>query len=136
VEEHLRRITLIVILTVVSVIVLAPSLTDKVPAGWKDKMPRINLGLDLQGGVFLRLAVEIDKAIENTILRYADDARGVCAKGTAGPGLPEGGDRRILLRSPGRLRRPGRRAAQGRVSLPRRGPGRGEVGRGDGDACG
>jgi len=78
------RITLIVILTVVSVIVLAPSLTDKVPAGWKDKMPRINLGLDLQGGVFLRLAVEIDKAIENTILRYADDARGVCRE----KGLP------------------------------------------------
>jgi preprotein translocase subunit SecD len=28
--------------------------------------------------VFLRLAVEIDKAIENTSMRYADDARAVC----------------------------------------------------------
>jgi len=78
------RITLISVLTAVSIIVLVPSLTDKVPAGWKDKMPKINLGLDLQGGVFLRLAVDIDKAIENTILRYADDARAVCRE----KGLP------------------------------------------------
>jgi preprotein translocase subunit SecD len=72
------RITLIAVLTAVSIIVLLPSLTDRVPAGWKDKMPKINLGLDLQGGVFLRLAVDIDKAIENTSMRYADDARAVC----------------------------------------------------------
>src|SRR5512139_4246326 len=78
------RITLIAVLTVASVIVLVPSLTDRVPAGWKERMPRINLGLDLQAGVFLRLAVEIDKAIENTILRYADDARAVCRE----KGLP------------------------------------------------
>ena len=72
------RITLIAVLTAVSIIVLLPSLTDRVPAGWKDKMPKINLGLDLQGGVFLRLAVDIDKAIENSSMRYADDARAVC----------------------------------------------------------
>ena len=72
------RITLIAVLTAVSIIVLVPSLTDRVPAGWKDRVPKINLGLDLQGGVFLRLAVEIDKAIENTSMRYADDARAVC----------------------------------------------------------
>ena len=65
------RITLIVVLTAAAVIVLVPSLTDRVPAGWKDRVPKINLGLDLQGGVFLRLAVEIDKAIENTSMRYA-----------------------------------------------------------------
>jgi preprotein translocase subunit SecD len=78
------RITLIVVLTAVSIIVLLPSLTDRLPAGWKDRMPKINLGLDLQGGVFLRLAVDIDKAIENTSMRYADDARAVCREN----GLP------------------------------------------------
>src|SRR5512140_118891 len=85
-KEHQRimwksitgRITLIAVLTAVSIIILVPSLTDRVPAGWKDRVPKINLGLDLQGGVFLRLAVEIDKAIENTSMRYADDARAVC----------------------------------------------------------
>src|SRR5512135_2431745 len=72
------RITLIAVLTAVSIIVLLPSLTDRLPAWWQDRMPKINLGLDLQGGVFLRLAVDIDKAIENTSMRYADDARAVC----------------------------------------------------------
>jgi preprotein translocase subunit SecD len=72
------RITLIAVLTVVSIIILVPSLTDRVPPVWKDRVPKINLGLDLQGGVFLRLQVEIDKAIENTSMRYADDARAVC----------------------------------------------------------
>src|SRR4030065_1896030 len=71
------RSPLIAVLTAVPTTLLVPSLTDRVPAGWKDRMPKINLGLDLQGGVFLRLAVEIDKAIENTSMRYADDARAV-----------------------------------------------------------
>lgn len=78
------RITLIAVLTAVSVVVLLPSLTDRVPAAWRDRMPKINLGLDLQGGVFLRLQVEIDKAIENVAQRYADDARAVCRE----KGLP------------------------------------------------
>ncbi|HEX9206549.1 MAG TPA: protein translocase subunit SecD [Candidatus Deferrimicrobiaceae bacterium] len=95
------RITLIAVLTVASVIVLVPSLTDRVPAGWKDRMPRINLGLDLQGGVFLRLAVEIDKAIENTILRYADDARAVCReKGLPVLGFQKSGTDGFSLRFP------------------------------------
>jgi preprotein translocase subunit SecD len=72
------RATLIAVLTAVSVAVVLPSLTDNLPESWKRKMPKIHLGLDLQGGVFLRLAVEIDKAIENTTQRYADDARAIC----------------------------------------------------------
>jgi preprotein translocase subunit SecD len=78
------RITLIAVLTAASIIILVPSLTDRVPAGWKDRVPKINLGLDLQGGVFLRLQVEIDKAIENTAQRYADEARALCRE----KGLP------------------------------------------------
>ena len=71
------RTTLIAVLTAVSIILVLPSLTDSLPEGWKSRSPKIHLGLDLQGGVFLRLAVEIDKAIENTSLRYADDSRAV-----------------------------------------------------------
>ncbi len=69
------RTTLIAVLTAASVVLVLPSLTDIVPPAWKEKGPRIHLGLDLQGGVFLRLAVDIDKAIENITMRYADDAR-------------------------------------------------------------
>jgi len=87
------RITLIAVLTAVSIIVLLPSLTDKLPAAWQDRMPKINLGLDLQGGVFLRLQVEIDKAIENVAQRYADDARAICRE----KGLPVLGMQRVGL---------------------------------------
>jgi preprotein translocase subunit SecD len=78
------RIAMIVVLTVAAVVLLVPSLTDRIPAVWKDNIPKINLGLDLQGGVFLRLQVEIDKAIENTSQRYADEARSMCRE----KGLP------------------------------------------------
>jgi preprotein translocase subunit SecD len=71
------RTTLIAVLTAASIVLVLPSMTDILPAAWKEKSPKIHLGLDLQGGVFLRLAVEIDKAIENTTMRYADDARAV-----------------------------------------------------------
>ncbi|RMG60303.1 MAG: protein translocase subunit SecD [Deltaproteobacteria bacterium] len=71
----LWRASLIIALTVVSVFVIVPSLTGKAPEFLKEKIGRIHLGLDLQGGIFLRLQVDLDKAIENTISRYADDAR-------------------------------------------------------------
>jgi len=71
------RFTLIAVLTAASVVLVLPSLTDIMPATWQEKSPKIHLGLDLQGGVFLRLSVEIDKAIENTTMRYADDARAI-----------------------------------------------------------
>ncbi|HSL99886.1 MAG TPA: protein translocase subunit SecD [Candidatus Limnocylindria bacterium] len=71
------RATLIAVLTATSIVLVLPSLTDILPVAWTEKSPKIHLGLDLQGGVFLRLAVEIDKAIENTTMRYADDARAI-----------------------------------------------------------
>ncbi len=71
------RTTLIAALTAASIVLVLPSMTDILPAAWMEKSPKIHLGLDLQGGVFLRLAVEIDKAIENTNMRYADDARAI-----------------------------------------------------------
>ncbi|HEU5359685.1 MAG TPA: protein translocase subunit SecD, partial [Candidatus Deferrimicrobiaceae bacterium] len=71
------RTALIALLTAASVVLVLPSLTDRLPAVWKEKSPKIHMGLDLQGGVFLRLTVEIDKAIENTAMRYADDARAI-----------------------------------------------------------
>ena len=71
------RAALIGILAAASVILVLPSVSNVLPAAWNERMPKIHLGLDLQGGVFLRLSVEIDKAIENIAMRYADDARAV-----------------------------------------------------------
>jgi len=45
------------------------------PIWWRDNLPseKIALGLDLQGGVHLLLEVEAEKAVENTLERYAED---------------------------------------------------------------
>jgi len=95
------RTTLIAVLTAVSIVVVLPSLTDSLPDAWQKKMPRIHLGLDLQGGVFLRLAVEIDKAIENTMTRYADDARAICReKGIPVLGWQKEGQESFSLKFP------------------------------------
>jgi len=95
------RVLLIAVLTAASVVVLLPSLADVPLGSWGQKMPRINLGLDLQGGVFLRLAVDIDKAVENTVMRYADDARALCReKGIPVLGVERAGQDGFTLRLP------------------------------------
>jgi preprotein translocase subunit SecD len=71
----LWRAMLVGLITVVCIILVIPSITTYVPSSLKEKIGTINLGLDLQGGIFLRLKVELDKAIENTISRYAEDAK-------------------------------------------------------------
>jgi len=95
------RMTLVAVLTAASLVLVLPSLTGRVPDSWKTRIPKIHLGLDLQGGVFLRLAVEIDKAIENTALRYADDARArLREKGIPVLGFQKEGIDGFLLRLP------------------------------------
>ena len=43
------------------------------PTLWPKK--KINLGLDLQGGMHLLLKVEVDEAVSSSIERFADDLR-------------------------------------------------------------
>ncbi len=95
------RATLIAVLTAASIVLVLPSLTDNLPEAWKAKSPKIHLGLDLQGGVFLRLAVEIDKAIENTAMRYAGDSRAILrAKGIPVLGQQKAGIDGFVLEFP------------------------------------
>ncbi len=58
----------------IAVIYLVPTITT-VPLWWEDNLPseKISLGLDLQGGMHLLLEVEAEKAVENSIERYASD---------------------------------------------------------------
>src|SRR4030067_1121272 len=89
------RTTLIAVLTAASVILVLPSLTDSLPVAWKEKSPKIHLGLDLQGGGLLRLAVESDTAIEHTNARAAGAwARGRPrgARRPGAKGAPRGGE--------------------------------------------
>ena len=48
------------------------------PGIWPHK--KINLGLDLQGGMHLALEVEADKAVENTIERIGQELRSLLRK--------------------------------------------------------
>jgi len=78
VSKNLGWRALIVLLTVVmSVIYLTPSLTEKLPGWWSDMLPteKINLGLDLQGGMHLVLEVESEKAVETHLERVVEEVR-------------------------------------------------------------
>jgi preprotein translocase subunit SecD len=50
----------------------------KEPTLWPKK--KINLGLDLQGGIYLVLQVDMEKAVENTVNRSFDELRGFVHK--------------------------------------------------------
>jgi preprotein translocase subunit SecD len=58
---------------------------------------RINLGLDLQGGIHLVLGVEVDKALENVTDRMAADVRGALEKKGIGAQVTRRGTTGIQL---------------------------------------
>lgn len=74
----LYRVLLIAGLSVLAFVLLFPSLASDLPQFWKDYLParRLRLGLDLQGGTHLVLAVDVQKALENAIDRALEELRG------------------------------------------------------------
>ncbi len=58
-------------------IYLTPSLTSDLPAWWSNILPRnkINLGLDLQGGMHLVLEVQSLKAVESHLARVTEELK-------------------------------------------------------------
>ena len=66
------RLMLAGALVVASVILLLPSFKLPLPA-YFDTMPKIQLGLDLQGGTHLLLEVKLQDAINHALKRRADD---------------------------------------------------------------
>lgn len=62
------RVILVVALTIAAIIYVLPSIK---PGVWPHK--KINLGLDLQGGMHLVLEVQTEKAVENTIERISQE---------------------------------------------------------------
>ncbi len=69
--------------TLLALILFIPStpLSDKLPSFWAAKVPRIVLGLDLQGGMHLVLDVDQEKAVENYTQRLADSVEGLLREG-------------------------------------------------------
>ncbi len=68
------RAALICAVVLISLLYLFPTFL-RVPVWWEGNLPseKIALGLDLQGGMHLLMEVEAEKAVENTIERYAED---------------------------------------------------------------
>jgi preprotein translocase subunit SecD len=73
----LTRMYLTAVLVVVAILLLIPSFAPDLPGFWKSYLPapKIQLGLDLQGGTHLLLDVKLDDAIKNTLSRRADDLK-------------------------------------------------------------
>ena len=71
------RGAIVVFLVAMGLIYLTPTLTRELPAWWSSFLPRekINLGLDLQGGMHLVLEVEAQKAVESNLERVVEDLK-------------------------------------------------------------
>lgn len=78
----------LIIVAAVSMAAIVYILPTAFPGMWPHK--KINLGLDLQGGMHLVLEVDTDKAVESTIERTAQEIRDVLKKNTSGERISNG----------------------------------------------
>ena len=80
------RILLIVALTLWGSLYLIPSFSPALPGWWPSFLPshQIRLGLDLRGGTYLLLTVDLEKAVENSLDQYAEEFRRALSEAEAG----------------------------------------------------
>ena len=71
------RGAIIGLLILMALLYLIPSLSSNLPKWWRGFLPekKINLGLDLQGGMHLILEVEAIKAVESDLERTVEDIK-------------------------------------------------------------
>lgn len=71
------RLYLAAALTALAVLILLPSISGALPDWWTSTIPtpKIQLGLDLQGGTHLLLEVKLDEAVKTQLRRVADDVK-------------------------------------------------------------
>jgi preprotein translocase subunit SecD len=71
------RVGLIVFFLALSILFFIPTLIDPLPRWWAKVMPteKIHLGLDLRGGMHLLLEVEVQKAADSALDKYASDIK-------------------------------------------------------------
>jgi preprotein translocase subunit SecD len=86
VRKRIRgRVILLVVITLVSGYYITPSISTvgSLPSLFPGVLPRaerVNLGLDLQGGMHLVLEVQADRAVENAVERMMEEARRLLEK--------------------------------------------------------
>lgn len=71
------RAGVVALIVIFAIIYLVPSLNKNLPPWWSDALPtsKVNLGLDLQGGISLNLEVEADKAVQSDVERVLEEMR-------------------------------------------------------------
>jgi preprotein translocase subunit SecD len=71
------RLYLAAALTALAVLILLPSISGALPDWWTGTIPtpKIQLGLDLQGGTHLLLEVKLDEAVKTQLRRVGDDVK-------------------------------------------------------------
>jgi len=76
------RVGLIVALLVISILFIIPTLAGSLPKWWTKFFPseKINLGLDLRGGMHLLLEVEVQKAVDSALDKYGSDIKDALTK--------------------------------------------------------
>ncbi len=67
------RFGLVGFFTLAAAVLFLPStpLGERLPSWWRDSIPKIALGLDLQGGMYLLLSVDVEKGVDNATQRLA-----------------------------------------------------------------
>jgi preprotein translocase subunit SecD len=75
-------------ITLFSILLLMPTVTSQLPPWWSKVLPseKIHLGLDLQGGMYLLLGVEADKAVES----YVEQIKNYLGDSLKDQGIPVG----------------------------------------------
>ena len=63
----LWRFIIVAVVVLTGVIFLLPSVTENLPSWWKERVDKIHLGLDLQGGMHLITEVQTEEALENAL---------------------------------------------------------------------
>ena len=73
-ESIKLRFGLVAIVLIVGLLLFLPStpFSNKLPSWWKDGIPKMSMGLDLQGGMYLLLKVDREKAVDSHLERLAD----------------------------------------------------------------
>ncbi|MFQ5900797.1 MAG: protein translocase subunit SecD, partial [Thermodesulfobacteriota bacterium] len=71
------RFILVALALVIALALFLPStpVSDKLPSWWSDRVPKIALGLDLQGGMYLLLKVNRQKAVDNNLERLIENLK-------------------------------------------------------------
>ena len=71
------RLILYAAITLFAILLLLPTVTSQLPQWWSKVVPseKIHLGLDLQGGMYLLLTVESEKAVESYVEQIKNNLR-------------------------------------------------------------